>query len=111
MKDLTSNSLYPLDKEIKPVNPKGNYPEYSLEGLMLKLKFQSFRPDVKNWLIRKDPDAGKAGGKEEKQAAEIRWLDSITDSVNKNLSKLWEIVEDRVGWRATAHGVTELDMT
>ena len=42
VKDLTSNSLYPLDKEIKSVNPKGNYPKYSLEGLMLKLKFQFF---------------------------------------------------------------------
>ena len=41
----------------------------------------------------------------------MRSLDSITDSVNMNLSKLWEIVEDRGGWQATVHGVAELDMT
>ena len=50
----------PLDcKEIQPVHPNGNHPEYSLEELMLKLKFQYFGPDANNRLIRKDTDAGK----------------------------------------------------
>ena len=50
----------PLDcKEIQPVNPKGNSAEYSLEGLMPKQKLQLWPPGVKNWLIGKDPDAGK----------------------------------------------------
>ena len=68
----------PLDgKGIKPVNPKGNQPWCSLEGLMLKLKFQYFwPPDAKNWLIRKDPDAGKYWKQEKKGTIEdemVRW--------------------------------------
>ena len=62
----------PLDgKEIKPVNPKVNSPEYSLEGLMLKLKLRIlWPPDEKNWLIGKDSDAGKDWRQEEKGTAE-----------------------------------------
>ena len=57
----------PLDcKEIQPVNPKEISPEYSLEGLMPKLKLQSLATDAKNQLIRKNPDAGKDGRQEEK---------------------------------------------
>ena len=85
-------------------------PEYSLEGLMLKLKLQYFdhllqRADSleKTQLIGKDPD-GKSEGKRRGQWQRMRWLDSITDSVNMNLSKLWEIVKDRV---ATFHGVSK----
>ena len=59
----------PLDsKEIQPVHPQEISPEYSLEGLMLKLKLQYF--DAKNWLIWKDPDAGKDWRQQEKEAAE-----------------------------------------
>ena len=54
---------------------------------------------------------GKIEGKRRRGQQRMKWLESITDSVDMNLSKLWEIVEDRGGWRATAHGVTELDMT
>ena len=62
----------PLDcKEIQPVHPKGNSPEYSLEGLMLKVKLQYlWAPDVKNWLIWKDPAAGKDWRQEEKGTTE-----------------------------------------
>ena len=72
----------------------------SLEGQMLKLKLQYFG------VIGKDPDAGKDWTQKEKGGQQrMRWLDSITNSMYMNLSKLWETVRDRGAWHAIAHGL------
>ena len=98
----------PLDsKEIKPVNPKGNQPwifigRTDIEAPILWL------PREKSWPTGKDPFAGKDWWKQkEKRAQRIRWLDSITDSMNMNVSKLWEILKDREAWHAAVHGVAK----
>ena len=83
-------------------------PEYSLEGLMLKLKLQYWPTDLKSQLTGKDPDAGKDWGQEEKG---MRWLDDIINSMDMNLSKFQEIAKDRETWHAVVHGVTESDRT
>ena len=94
-------------KASKPVNPKGNQPwifigrtDAEAESPIL------WSHDVGSWLIGKDPDAGKIDGKR-RGRQRMRWLDSITDSVDMNLSKLGEIVEDRGVWCAVVHGVAK----
>ena len=92
-------------KEIQPVNSKGINPEYSLEGL--KLQYFGHLMQKANSL-EKTLILGKIDGKRRRGQQRMRWLDSVTDSVDMNLSKLLqEIVKDRESWHATVHGVTK----
>ena len=87
--------------------PREISPEYSLEGLMLKLVLQHFSHLMRTDSLEKALMLGGVGGRRKRGQQRIRWLDVITDSMDVSLRELQEMVMEREAWRAAVHGVTK----
>ena len=88
---------------LKEINP-----EYSLEGLMLQLKLQYFGHLMKRAdSLEKTLMLAKIEGRRRRGQQRMKWLDGITNSMDMNLSRLWEMVKDRKAWSAAVHGITK----
>ena len=95
-------------KVIKPANPKGNQPWIFMGRTDAAAEVPTvWPPDARSWLTGESLMLGKMEGRRRRGRQRMKWLDSITDSMNMSLSRLWEMVKDRVSWCTAVHGVAK----